>query len=185
MAQRIPEGLGRLPGQGAAGSVGNGAGNHHRPAPAAVLEELFDGEQRGLGVQRVEHRFNQQNVSAAIGQAANGFEIIGDQRIKSDVAVAGVIHVGRNRGGAAGRTEDAGDRPGPDHVPALRVGCGVDGHALPGVGGEPQQLGVAVLAHAGDAGVGREQLLDKLNRLSLQIANNLRSFRRVRLQVPW
>jgi hypothetical protein len=43
---------------------------------------LLDGEQRGLGVQRVEDRFDQQDVGAAIGQAADGFEVIGDQRIE-------------------------------------------------------------------------------------------------------
>src|SRR3546814_9653954 len=36
---RCVESLGRLPGQGTSGSVCDGAGDHHRQAPAALLED--------------------------------------------------------------------------------------------------------------------------------------------------
>ena len=36
----------------------------------ACSKKLLDGEQRGLGVQRVEHRLDQQDVGAALDQAA-------------------------------------------------------------------------------------------------------------------
>jgi len=95
--------------QRAARGVGDGAGDHHRPAPPGLVEELLDGEQRGLGIQRVEHRFHQQDVGAAGGQAARGFHVIGHQRIESDIARAGVVNVGRQRGGARRRSQHAGD----------------------------------------------------------------------------
>ena len=95
MAQRIPEGFGSLSGQGAPGSIGNGAGNHHRPAPATFFKELFDGEQGRLGVQGIEYRFHQQDVRPALGQAAHGIEIISHQLVEADVAVTRIIDIRR------------------------------------------------------------------------------------------
>ena len=46
------------------------------------VEELFDGEQRRLGVQRIEDRFDEQDVGTAIGQAADGFDVAGDQFVE-------------------------------------------------------------------------------------------------------
>ncbi len=109
MVQRIPESLGGLAGQRAAGGIGNRPGNHHRPAPAGVVKELLDGEQRGLGVQCVEHGFDEQDVGAAFNQSLDRFQVIVDQRFKGNVAEAGVIDVGRDRGGAAGWPRHAGN----------------------------------------------------------------------------
>jgi hypothetical protein len=102
VAQRVPEGLRRLAGERAAGGIGDGAGNHHRPAPAGFVEELLNGEQRGLGVERVEDRLHQQDVHAAGGEAAACFEVVGHQLVEGDIARAGVVDVGRERGGARG-----------------------------------------------------------------------------------
>jgi hypothetical protein len=82
VVQRIPERFGGLAGQRAARSVGNRAGNHHRPAAAGVVEKLLDGEQRGLGVQRVEHGFDEQDVGAAINQALDRLQVIGTSASK-------------------------------------------------------------------------------------------------------
>ena len=59
---RVPERLGHLAGQGAAGGVGDGAGDDHRPAPAALLEQRLDREDRGLGVEGVEDRLDEEQV---------------------------------------------------------------------------------------------------------------------------
>ena len=109
VVQRIPEGFCGLPRQRAPGGVGDGSGNHHRPAPAGLVEEVFDGEQRGLGVQRVEHRFNEQDVGAAFDQAGDRLDVVADQFVEVHIAVARVVDVGRDRRGAAGRAEHAGD----------------------------------------------------------------------------
>ncbi len=119
VVQRIPEGLGGLPGQRTAGSIGDGAGDHHRPAPPSIVEEGFDGEQRGLGVECVEDGFDQQDISAALDQTADRFGVVGYQFVESDVAVAGVVDVRRYRSGAAGRAEDAGDE-----TRLVRIGSG-------------------------------------------------------------
>ena len=89
VVERVPEGFRRLARQRAAGGVGDRAGDHHRPAAAGGVEELLDGEQRRLGVQRVEHRLDQQQVGAAVDQAADGLGVGLDQLVEGDVAVAG------------------------------------------------------------------------------------------------
>ena len=108
MGERIPEGLGGLAGKGAAGGVGDGAGDHHREATAEVGEELFDGEHRGLGIERVEDGFDQQDVGAAVHQAAGRIVVVVHQRIEADIAKARIVHVRRDRQGAGGRSEHPG-----------------------------------------------------------------------------
>ncbi len=105
---RIPERLGQLPRQQAAGLVGDGAGDHHGHVDAAGFGNLGDGVKRGLGVQRVEDGFDQQQVGAAIEQAVDLLAIGFAQVVEGDGAVAGVGHIGRDRGGAVGRAQGAG-----------------------------------------------------------------------------
>src|SRR5574343_1881509 len=64
VVQRIPESLGGLAGQRAPGGIGDRARDRHRTAAAGAVEEGLDGEQRGLGIQRVEHRLDEQDVGA-------------------------------------------------------------------------------------------------------------------------
>ena len=71
MADRVPEGGRRLAGQGAPGAVGDRSRNHQRQADAALGEDLLAGEDGRLGVQRVEDRFDQDEVGAAVDQAAD------------------------------------------------------------------------------------------------------------------
>ncbi len=109
MAHRVPERLGGLAGQRAAGGVGDGAGDHDRQLDAIFLEHLLHGEDRRLGVQRVEDRFNQDQVGAALDQAAGGLGVVLYQEVEGDVAVAGVVDVRGDGAGAAGRAEHAAD----------------------------------------------------------------------------
>ena len=67
------------------------------------------GEDRRLGVQRVEDRLDQDDVGAAVDQAAQLLAIGDAQIVEGDGAVAGIVDVGRDRGGAVGRPERAGD----------------------------------------------------------------------------
>ncbi|MNV36689.1 hypothetical protein D3C71_1281770 [compost metagenome] len=101
------ERLGRLPGQGAAGGIGDRAGDHHRQPPAAGIEHFFDGEQRGLGVERVEDGFHHQGVGAAVDQAIDGFAVGPAQFVEAGVTEAGIVHVRADRCGAAGGAEHA------------------------------------------------------------------------------
>ena len=88
-------------------------GDDDRPAPALLLEEGLDGEDRGLGVEGVEDRLDHQEVGPAVHEAARGDEVGVGQLVEGDVAGAGVVDVGRDRGGARRRAERAGDPAGP------------------------------------------------------------------------
>ncbi len=109
MPQRVPERLRRLAGKGAAGKVGDGAGDHHRHADAARLEQPLDGEHRRLGVQRVEDGLDQQEIRPAVQQRAGLLAIGGGEFVERGGAEAGIIDVRRDRGGAVGRPDGAGD----------------------------------------------------------------------------
>ena len=108
VAHRVPEGGRRLAGEGAAGEVGDGAGDHQRQA-AGLGEDLLAGEDRRLGVQRVEDGLDQDEVGAAFDKPADLAGIGGAQVVEADGAEAGVVDVRRHRGGAVGRPEGAGD----------------------------------------------------------------------------
>ena len=109
VAHRIPERLGQLPRQQAAGFVGDGAGDHHGHVDAARFGDFGDGVERGLGVERVEDGLDQQQIGAAVEQAVDLFAIGRAQIVEGDGAVAGTRNVGRDRGGAVGRADGAGD----------------------------------------------------------------------------
>ncbi len=104
----VPERLGHLAGEGASGRVGDGAGHDHRPPALALLEQGLQGEDRGLGVERVEDRLDQEQVGSAVDQPAGLLEVRRDQLVVGHVARARVVDVGRDRRGAVRRTERAG-----------------------------------------------------------------------------
>ena len=110
---RVPERGRRLAGQHAAGEIGDGARHHHRQADAARLIKLGDGIERGLGVERVEDGLDQQDIGAAVDEAARLLGIGCAQLIEGDRAVARIAHVGRDRGGAVGRPHGAGHEARP------------------------------------------------------------------------
>ncbi len=109
VAHRVPERFRRLPGEQPPGAVGDGAGDHHRQRAARRLERFGDGVDRGLGVERVEDRLDQQDVGAALDQAARLLAIGDAQLVEGDGAEARIADVRRDRGGAVGRPERAGD----------------------------------------------------------------------------
>ena len=110
MRQRMIECGRRLAGERAAGGVGNGAGDHDGQFAAAFGEGFLDREHRRLGVEGVEHRFNQDDVRAAVHQAARGGFVGVHKLHEGDVAEAGVVDIRRNRAGAAGRANHACDK---------------------------------------------------------------------------
>ena len=90
---RVPERLGDLAGQRAPGRVGDRARDDHRPAAPALLEEGLEREDRGLGVERVEDRLDEQQVGPAVDQARGLFGVRLDQLLEADVAEARVVDV--------------------------------------------------------------------------------------------
>ena len=107
---RIPERLRQLARQQAAGFVGDGAGDHHGHVDAALFGDFGDRVERRLGVQRVEDGLDQQQIGAAVEQALDLLAIGRAQIVEGDGAEAGVGDVGRDRGGAVGRADGAGDK---------------------------------------------------------------------------
>ncbi len=139
---RVPERLRHLAGQGAAGGVGDGAGDDDRPASAVLLEDRLDREDRGLGVEGVEDRLDEEQVRAAVEQAAGRLGVRRDQLVEAHVAGGRVVDVGRDRRRPGGRAERAGDVARP-------VRC--DGDLVGDPAGQPRGLEVELereLLHA-------------------------------------
>ena len=67
------------------------------------------GVDRGLGVQRVEHRLDQDEIDAALDQRLDLLDIDVGDGVEIDLAKAGIVDVGRERQGLVGRPERAGD----------------------------------------------------------------------------
>ena len=116
VADRVPERFSGLSGQCAARGIGNGPGDHDRQFKADFFEHALHGENCGLGIEGVEDRLDQDQIGAALDQAVSGFGVVFHQLIEGHVAVTGVVHVWRQRAGAAGRAENAGNE-------ARLVGC--------------------------------------------------------------
>ena len=76
------------------------------PRASAISAMAYE---RRLGVERVEDGLDQEQVGAAVDQAADLLAIGGAQIVEGDGAEAGIVDVGRDRGGAVGRADRAGD----------------------------------------------------------------------------
>ena len=107
VTQRMPECRWRLAGQGAAGKIGDRAGNHHRQEDALFLEHLFRGEDGSLGVERIEDGFNQDDVGTAVDQPPDLLGIGDAQIVEGNSAVARIIHIRRQGSGAVCRSKSA------------------------------------------------------------------------------
>ena len=105
---RVPERLGDLTGQGPSGRVGDGARQDQRPTASALLEQCLDGEYRGLGVEGVEDRLDDEQVGAAVDQAIGGFQVGRHQLVVGDVAGARIVDVRRDRRGPRRRADRTG-----------------------------------------------------------------------------
>src|ERR1700722_15049308 len=93
MAHRMPERGRRLAGKGASRSVGDGAGDHDRHVKAALGEGLEAGEDCGLGVQRIENGFDEEDVRSAIDEAPDLLAIGDAKLVKADRAEARIVDV--------------------------------------------------------------------------------------------
>lgn len=94
MTQRVPERLDRLPGENAARCIGDGAGDHDRHEFAGVLEQLIEREQRGLCIERVEDRFDEEQIAARIEQRLRLLVVRVAQFVEGHVARARIVPSG-------------------------------------------------------------------------------------------
>ena len=86
VADRCPEGLDRVAREVAAGKVGEGHRDHQRQLAAERLLRLERRHDRGLGVQRVEHGLDQDEVDAAVDQRVDLLAIDGLDLVEVDLA---------------------------------------------------------------------------------------------------
>ena len=109
---RVPERFDRLPRQGAAGSVGDGARDDDREAPAQLFEHRFESVDRGLRVQSVEHRLDEEEVHATRNERVRCLFVGSPQLVEARVAGAGILHLGGDGCGAVGGSEHPGREAG-------------------------------------------------------------------------
>ncbi len=112
---------------------------------AARLGNFRDRVERGLGVQRVEYGFDQQQIRAAVEQAVDLLAVGGAQVVEGHCAVAGIADVRRDRGGAVGRAECARDKT---RLAVLGLG------ALGGVARQLRAFEIHLIGNGGEIVVG-------------------------------
>ena len=100
MADRRPEGVDRLTRQRPAAQIGDGDRDHERQPfvvrRSTFVVDLFDGDDRGLRVQRVENSLEQEHVAPAIDQAADLILVGVFQRVERDRPKGRVVHLRRD-----------------------------------------------------------------------------------------
>ena len=138
---RRPERVHRLPGQRPAGAVHD----RHRDPDRQVRRDVVRGLQRGLRVQRVEDRLDQQDVHAAGVQRGDLLGVGVVDLLVGDRAVGRVLDLRRQRQRHVQRADRAGHE-----LRVAGLGLGLVGR-LPG---EPRRLGVHLVDVALEAVVG-------------------------------
>ncbi len=175
MAHRVPEGGRRLPRQRPPREVGDRARDHHRQVDAPLGEDLLAGEDRRLGVQRVEDRLDQDQVGAAVDQPADLLAIGEPQVVERHRAIAGVVDVRRDRRRPVRRPEGAGDEAplavlggGPVAGAAGDLGAGLVQrmdlrlHRVVGLGDRRRREGVGLDDVGAGDGIAVVDVLDRL-----------------------
>ncbi len=129
VADGVPERLGGLPGERPPGQVDDGSGQEHRQPQPGGFEDLLEREDRGLGVERVEDRLDQEQVRAALDEAARRVRVGRPELLEADVAGRRVGDVRGDRGGPVRRSQRAGDpaRPAVARLGRVRGGAGQPG----------------------------------------------------------
>ncbi len=142
-----------LPREGAAAAVGERPREHDGEPAARFGGDLLDGEEGRFGVERVENRLDEQDVGAALDEAAHLLGVGLGQFAEGDLAGCGVLDVGRHGGRTVRRADRAGDEARPFGVAqhaAVGLAAGQAGRRtgdLAGVGLQPvvgQRHGVGV-----------------------------------------
>ena len=109
VAHTVPKSCDGLAAQNAAGGIRHRAADDEGQAFAGVFKKFVDGEQRGFGVERVENRFNQEQIGATFNQGFHLFVISSAKFFKCHVARARVVHIGADAGRFRCGAERAGD----------------------------------------------------------------------------
>ncbi len=107
VADRVPERLGGLARQRPAAGVRDRPRDHQWQAEPEPLEQLVDGEDRGLRIERVEDRLDDEEVHAALDQPVGRLAVGRHEIVEPDIPGTGVGDVRRDGRGPVRRA----DRP--------------------------------------------------------------------------
>ena len=113
---RGPERLQRLARERAAGEVDDRDRDPEGQVDAFLVQHVATRGDGGLRVQRVEDRLDEEEVDAAVDEAAHLLRIALAHVIEGDCAVGGVVDLGRERERLVQRPERAGDEAAPIRV---------------------------------------------------------------------
>ncbi len=174
---RIVKRFGGLAGQGAAGGVGDGAGDHDRQFHPQRFEFGFHRKSGGLGVQGIEDGFDHDQIDAAFHQRASRFAVSRHQFIERDVAERRIVDVRRDGRSAVGRPQHPGDVARffrRARRPFVGAGARQTGGLIVNLGG--QRLHV-VVGHGDGGGVEGIGLKDIGARLKIGVMNGGDHFR--------
>jgi hypothetical protein len=125
---RDVERLDGLAGQGTAALVDDGDRNYDRKTDALLCKDVVDRTECGFGVERIEDRFEEQEVGASVHQAAHLLRVRLTRFVEGERSEARVIDV---RAEAQGLVERA-DRPRHEARLARTTGRGLFGQTRRG-----------------------------------------------------
>ena len=91
---RGPERLDRLPREGPAAAIGDGARDHERELLAPLVGQLEDRVERRPGVQRVEDRLDQQHIGAPLEEALRLLAVRDPQLIEGHGSEGRILDIG-------------------------------------------------------------------------------------------
>ncbi len=173
MGEGVEERLDGLAGEGAAAQVGDRARDHDGQVFSGPFEKAADGEERGLGVEGIEDGFDEEDVHSPLDEIFDLFGVGGGDLLEGDLALAGVVHIPRDRKRAVEGADGSGDENTP-------VGAGISGLAGQAGGGEVEfgdDFGEAVVLLRDGRGVEGVRLDDVRaggDILRVNLANDLR-----------
>ena len=108
MLYRSQKGFQRLTGQSASCAVGNRNGKHQRNLTADCRHRFLGRINGSLGIQRVENRFDEQQIHPSLYQRLHLFLIGRSQFVKSQCPITGIVHVWTHRTGLVRRSHRTG-----------------------------------------------------------------------------
>ena len=111
MADGMPERGRCLARQCAARQVGDRAGNHDRQVNAFAFKRFKHGNNRGLGIQRIKDRLDQNDLRAAVDQPTRLLVVGNTHLVKRHGTKTGVVDVWRDRQRAVGGPDSTGHKP--------------------------------------------------------------------------
>ena len=88
-----------------------GHGSHDGDPPALLSEAPFDGKERGLGIEGVKNRLDQEEIRSSIHEASDLFPVGRDELVEGNPFNGRVVHVRRDGGRPVRRPHGPGHKP--------------------------------------------------------------------------